>query len=312
VSSFPETKTPFSVKVLEAWILQRAGGNDEQKNRLRRGISYMVVSAVLGELRETDGTPLFILKGGVAMQLRFGIRARLSQDYDAAFRREIKHLEDVLADAPNHPVGGFMVRAVGKPEALGPTGAFRQTLKLTYQGRGWGEVRLEVSPPEGRSVDLDQLDHIEPDPDPSVFGLEKPEPIPCMPVRYQIAQKLHACTEVKDVEEGKEPNERFHDLLDLQLLEELVADDGWMGVRDACVETFEIREKQPWPPRVTIYGSWPASYARVAIENSFPVTDVSEAASRVQTMIDRIDEARRDPSAGSAPQDDPERRIERP
>ena len=298
MSSFPKTRQPFNVKVLDQWILRRAGGDDEQKNRLRRGVSCMVVSAVLGELRETDGTPLFILKGGVAMQLRFGVRARLSQDYDAAFRRAIKHLEDVLSDAPNHPVGEFMVRAVGRPEPLGPTGAFRQTLKLTYRKKGWGEVRLEVSGPEGRSVDVDQLDHLEPDPDPSIFGLEKPEPIPCVPVCYQIAQKLHACTEVKDLEEGREPNERFHDLLDLQLLRELVADDGWARVRDACVETFEIRKKHAWPPRVTVYGSWPAAYARIAIENSFPITDIHDAASRVHATIDRINEAGRDPSAG--------------
>jgi hypothetical protein len=152
VSSFPKTKQPFSVKVLDQWISRRAGGDDEQKNRLRRGISYVVVSAVLGELRETDGTPLFILKGGVAMQLRFGIRARLSQDYDTVFRREIKHLEDVLSDAPSHPVGEFMVRTVGKPEPLGPTGAFRQTLKLTYRKKGWGGVRSGSRSPGQRGA----------------------------------------------------------------------------------------------------------------------------------------------------------------
>ncbi len=291
MSSFPKSKVPNSARVLDVWLLDRAGGDDEQKNRLRRGISYMIVSAVLGELREADGTPLFILKGGVAMQLRFGLRARLSQDYDVAFRREIKQLEGILADGPNHPIGGFGVRAVGKPEPLGPTGAFRQTLKLTYNKKGWGEVRLEVSRPEGRSADLDLLDHLEPDPDPSIFGLARPGPVPCMPVTYQIAQKLHACTEVKQVPAGEEPNSRFHDLLDLQLLEELVKADDWGRVREACVETFDIRKKHAWPPRVTVYGSWPAGYARIAAENAFPVAEIAEAVSRVHAMIDRIDAA---------------------
>lgn len=155
MATFPKTKRPHSAKVLDQWLLDHAGGEGGQKNRLRRNISYMVVSAVLGELREDDGTPLFILKGGVAMQLRFGIRARLSQDYDAVFRRAIENLEESLAEAPNHPAGDFVVRPVGKPEPLGPTSAFRQTLKITYRGKGWGEVRLEVSKPEGWSVDLD-------------------------------------------------------------------------------------------------------------------------------------------------------------
>ena len=290
MSKFPKTKKPFSPKVLDAWLLERAGGDGDQRNRLRRGVSYMVVAAVLGELRDDDGTPLFILKGGVAMQLRFGSRARLSQDYDAAFRRKIEELEAVLADAPNHPLGDFVVRPIGKPEPLGPTGAFRQTLKLTYGGKAWGEVRLEVSRPEGQSGHIDTLEMLEPDPDPTVFGLESMNPIPCMSISYQIAQKIHACTEVKDLGPDKEPNERFHDLLDLQLLEELV-DNEWTSVRDACIETFSLRGKQAWPPRVTIYPSWPAGYARIATENSFPVSDVEEAARRVHGLIDQIDDA---------------------
>ncbi len=291
MSKFPKTKKPFNPTVLDGWLLERAGGDSVQKNRLRRGVSYMVVAAVLGQLRDDDGSPLFILKGGVAMQLRFGFRARLSQDYDAAFRRKIEELETVLADMPNHPLGDFLVRPVGKPEPLGPTGAFRQTLKLTYGGKAWGEVRLEVSRPEGKSGNLDTLEMLEPDPDLTVFGLESMDPVACMPISYQIAQKLHACTEVKDIGPNKEANERFHDLLDLQLLEELVGDDDWTTVRDACIETFSLRGKQAWPPRVTIYPSWPAGYARIAAENSFPISDVEEAARRVHVLVAQIDAA---------------------
>lgn len=291
MSKFPKTKKPFSPKVLDGWLLERADGDSVQKNRLRRQVSYMVVAAVLAKLIEDDGTPLFILKGGVAMQLRFGSRARLSQDYDAAFRRKIEELEAVLADMPNHPLGDFVVRPLGKPEPLGPTGAFRQTLKLAYGGKAWGEVRLEVSRPEGKSGDLDTLDMLEPDPDPTIFGLESMDPIACMPISYQIAQKLHACTEVKDLGPEKEPNERFHDLLDLQLLEELIGERDWTTVRDACLETFSIRRQQVWPPRVTIYPSWPAGYARIAAENSFPISSVEKAAERVDDLIARIDQS---------------------
>lgn len=125
--SFPKTKRPRDVRVLDRWIRDLAENNDTAANRTRRSLSYVVVAAALAQLREDDGTPLFVLKGGVAMQLRFGSRARLSNDYDAAFRRKIvEHLEAVLAQAPACPVGEFRARAIGKPEPLGPTGAFRQ------------------------------------------------------------------------------------------------------------------------------------------------------------------------------------------
>jgi hypothetical protein len=59
----------------------------------------MVVSAVLARMRAVDGTPLFILKGGVAMQLRFEHRARTSADIDMIFRRDLALLDSTFADA---------------------------------------------------------------------------------------------------------------------------------------------------------------------------------------------------------------------
>jgi hypothetical protein len=243
----------------------------------------MVVSAVLARMRAVDGTPLFILKGGVAMQLRFEHRARSSADIDMVFRRDLALLESTLADAPRYPLGDFAVRAVGKPHLLGPTGAVRQPLAVLYGHTPWSRINLEVSPPEGHSADIERLEILRPSPDVTVFGLDPIEPIPCMPVAYQIAQKLHACTEVKPGED----NHGFTDLLDLQLLEELV--DDWLAVRTACEEVFRLREKQPWPPAVTVYPSWTEAYAASAVANHFPVTDVDEAAAKVTKLIARIE-----------------------
>jgi hypothetical protein len=284
--SFPKTKRPRDVKVLDRWIRDLAENGDTAANRTRRSLSYVVVAAALAQLREDDGTPLFVLKGGVAMQLRFGSRARLSNDYDAAFRRKIvEHLEAVLAQAPACPVGEFRVRAIGKPEPLGPTGAFRQTLKLTYAGKPWGEVRLEVSEPEGASVDLGTLEYLPATPDPTMFGLDEIGTVPVMSVAYQIAQKLHACTEIREDKE----NQRFTDLLDLQLLAELVADDEWKQVRGACVETFALRGKHSWPPVITVFQGWAEGYERTALENGFQVTDIKSAVAAVEAIVQRID-----------------------
>lgn len=286
--SFPKTKRPRDVKVLDGWIRDLAEKDQAAANSIRRGLSYVVVAAALAQLREDDGSPLFVLKGGVAMQLRFGSRARLSRDYDAVFRRRIiEHLENVLALTPTCPVGDFRVRALGKPDPLGPTGAWRQTLKISYAGKAWGEVYLEVSEPEGHSIEIGNLEHLELLPDPTVFGLDEIAPVPVMPVAYQMAQKLHACTEEREDRE----NERFTDLLDLQLLAELVEVNGWAAVREACVETFTIRRKHSWPPRVRAFVGWSQGYSRAAIENGFPITDVMEAVAAVAAIVATIDAA---------------------
>jgi hypothetical protein len=65
--------------------------------------------------------------------------------------------------------------------------------------------------------------------------------VPCIAVRWQIAQKIHACTERLD---GRS-NDRFRDLLDLQFLAGPVDDAAWPAVRSACVEIFDGRESKP-------------------------------------------------------------------
>jgi hypothetical protein len=283
MGGFPKTKPPPTKRALDSWIRDLARAEGQVESRLRLRAAHMIVAAVLASMLDGGGSPLFILKGGVAMQLRFDQRARSSADIDMVGRLELDLLEATLDDTPSHPIGPFVVRAIGKPHRLGPTGAIRQQLRVEYTGTAWAKVYLEVSPPEGRSVDLEQLEVLAASPDLTVLGLPSVDPISCMPTSYQIAQKLHACTEVKD--DGSE-NARFHDLLDLQLLAELV--DDWSATRVACEEVFGLRRKQPWPPTITVPASWPDGYARLAASEDFPVADVYEAAAIVEAMIERI------------------------
>ncbi len=130
----------------------------------------------------------------------------------------------------------------------------------------------------------DEIDHV-PAKSLDHVGLTGPDTIPCVAVRWQIAQKLHACTEVFD--DGD--NDRFRDLFDIQLLGELVADDEWPGVKEACLGLFEGRGKHSWPPEVTTYESWDAGYRALAEETGFSVADVGQAAAAIAQLIRQID-----------------------
>lgn len=104
---------------------------------------------------------------------------------------------------------------------------------------------------------------------------------------WQIAQKLHACTErLADVS-----NDRFRDLLDLQLLADLVEDVAWPAVRVACVEVFQSRDSHLWPPTLTIPDDWVDGYRSLALDSCFTVVDVDHAAAAVRAIVDRIDRA---------------------
>jgi len=118
--------------------------------------------------------------------------------------------------------------------------------------------------------------------------IEGPERIACVSVRYQIAQKIHACTEIYT---GGRENDRFRDLIDLPLLRDLVEDGGLPAVRQACIEIFELRDKHTWPPDVTVQPSWPAGFAGMAADIGFYTQDVDIAADTLRQFISEIDAA---------------------
>ena len=67
----------------------------------------MIVTAVLDRVRDEDGDPIFLLKGGLAMELRLQLRARATGDYDAAFRARTEEVIDRLDEALAAPWNNF-------------------------------------------------------------------------------------------------------------------------------------------------------------------------------------------------------------
>jgi hypothetical protein len=250
--------------------------------RLQRWLNAMIVTAVLDQVRDEDGEPIFLLKGGLALELRLQLRARATGDYDAAFRARAEEVIDRLDEALAVPWNSFNLTR-DAPETITNTSAIRVRLRLSYKGRSWGSVRLEMAPVEGRmGGELDRVETM------SLEPLQVPLPgaANCISLRYQVAQKVHACTEVFD--EGRE-NDRFRDVMDMLLVEDLLYDVGLARVREACVDIFTVRDKHIWPPTVTVYDSWRVPFAALARENGFTPEDIDEAAAALTALIAAID-----------------------
>jgi hypothetical protein len=107
----------------------------------------MVAVQALERARDEQGAPLFLIKGGVMIELRLGLRARATKDLDAVFRAQFDAWLDQLDDAISRPVGGFTL-ARTEPEEIKQTGTQRLQLIIDYRGRRWAQVPLEVAPVE--------------------------------------------------------------------------------------------------------------------------------------------------------------------
>jgi hypothetical protein len=72
-------KAPHSVSVIERWVGEDAREQGILVGRLQRWVQFMVLLAALDRVRDGRDDPLFLLKGGTAMELRLRLRARTTQ-----------------------------------------------------------------------------------------------------------------------------------------------------------------------------------------------------------------------------------------
>lgn len=275
--TLPRRRRPHSVRVLHKWIGDHAKEAGGVVTRTQRWVSFLVIATILDRVRDENDDPVFVLKGGAAMELRLGLNARATKDYDVSFRDRMADMLVRLDEALQRPHSEFVATRTEPAEIRG-TNARRLELRLAYRGRSWQTIRVEIAPAEGKAgQEIDRvpgipLDHL---------GLEAVDRVPCVSVRYQMAQKLHACTGT--------PNDRSRDLIDLILLRALLDAAELEGVREACLEIFRLRAMHSWPPTVAVFQQWRDTFSREAQEFGFAIRDVDEAAAAVRALVEEID-----------------------
>jgi hypothetical protein len=158
-------------------------------DRLRRWVSTQVLLGALA--RGDDGERRFLLKGGVAIELRLRLRARATKDVDIIVILDGEaDLIDALRVALEQPYLEFGFR-LARIQSIENTPAQRMDVKMTYKGRPWATLRLEASPPGAEQAEAEDLSGFSL----TKLGLHGPEQVACQSLRYQIATKLHAVTE---------------------------------------------------------------------------------------------------------------------
>ena len=203
------------------------------------------------------------------MKLRVGEAAsRFTPDLDAARSAEVTLDDylDALAARLAEGWGGFTGELEEldppQPEGVPEDYVMRPfVIRLAYQGRHWLSVPFELGHDEIGSTERHELriadDIVELF---DIIGLDPPDPIPVLALDHQIAQKLHACTAINTKTGG---NERAHDLVDLQILEQ-EEDIDYAALNATAQRLFAARRSQRWPPTVVAYERWDTIYAEAA------------------------------------------------
>lgn len=281
----PESR---NLRSLQDRIRNHAKKEGVLQARVERRLAAVIIAEMLSRVDlGIDGPPLLV-KGGSALELRLGLAAsRSSADLDTVIRGTMAEFIKKAKEALAAPLRGFTGKMIDEREI--PVGKLavkpRQfKVKLSYRGRPFKTVTVEASAAEGGVADV--FDPVTA-PCLPIHGMDELPDIPCMTVAYQVAQKIHACTEPNP---GGKPNPRARDLVDLLLLRELVTDHR--QAREACLEVFTVRGVHGWPPALTVQPAWDAIYRQAAegLDQYVP-RDVADAADQVRDFIASIDAA---------------------
>jgi len=274
-----------SVQGLQRWISEWAADSSVSTARVQRRIALVAIAAMLDDVCDAQGKTLFAVKGGSALELRYESAARASRDIDLAYRGMLTDIHGTVAKCVESGWSGFHGRVLD-PEPLtipwANVSGQRITVKLTYLGKPFTTVPLEVVTTERTEVELVTSMRLD------AVGLKMPESIPCLSLRYQIAEKLHACTDPLD---GERINDRVSDLMDLVLIEDLSPDLSLVRVRKACVDVFAHRATHPWPPVVAVQSTWPRLWASLVDDTGFAMVNLGDTIVRVNGLIGKIDQA---------------------
>lgn len=275
---------PASERTLTRYVVAYARRADADVARVRRLISFMALAGALRQARrEEDGGPAFVIKGGVALELRLRNQARATRDMDLILNHDdgdlLAELEEVLAV----PYEAFTFRRKG-PEHRMMNGALRVKVQVAYMGREWGTIEVDIARREGET----EVELVPGIPLLQQFGLVGPEDVECLSLRHHVAQKLHGMT--LPAPEGRR-NERFRDLVDLLLLRQFIQDHA--ALESACAEVFTRRGTHAWPPVLAPPEEWREPFARMAAETALPIQELDAAVSEIRDWIALIASASR-------------------
>jgi len=246
--------------------------------RLRKLVAF---DRLLARLNATS-PDAWVLKGGFALQLHFGVRSRTTKDIDLLMRQSASPAWDMLRKAGATELGDWFAFEIGRPQAgaLGDHGGRRFPVHSLLDSRTFERFHVDV----GTGDPILETPEVLSTPDLLAFADIDPVSFPTYPLTQQIAEKLHAYTRKH---EGTKST-RVRDLVDLLLIASRSTFDA--GKLLAAIQaTFEARATHDLPSQLPESPSkWGPPFRRSADELELPWNDLDEGAEAARGFIDPV------------------------
>lgn len=262
-------------RALEDRLRQQALASGTPLARLRKMVAFERFLARLVVAQPDD----WVLKGGLALQLRLRERARTTQDIDLLFRPSVP-IEDIhraLVSAALRDLGDWFTFEVARPER---DADLRFPVQSLLDGRPFETFHVDV----GTGDPLIEPADILTAPPLLEFAGIPPARIPAYPLSQQIAEKVHALT--RHYASGQ--SSRVRDWVDILLMAR------WEGLqagalRKALQATFATRGTHPLPQQMpSPPDSWARPFHRLCEQTGLEYSSLDEAAQAMRRFLDPV------------------------
>lgn len=235
--------------------------------RLRKIIAF---DRFIARLLKYDPSK-WVLKGGLALELRLGSRARTTRDMDLLAFYKAKEIHGLLLKSGNIDLGDFFSFQVNRPgsDVIETIGGVRFPVLSLLDGRIFEQFH----------VDVGVSDHLLEPPEyiqmPSwlEFANVKSTLVPCYSITQQIAEKYHAFT--RPYASGE--TSRVKDLIDILLLAG-IAPIASTRLRKMIISTFENRNTHSLPDKFPKMSSlYSRAFTALATQVGLKMKSIDEA-----------------------------------
>ncbi|MBE0686709.1 MAG: nucleotidyl transferase AbiEii/AbiGii toxin family protein [Anaerolineaceae bacterium] len=221
------------------------------------------------------------LKGGYALQLRLGSRARTTVDVDILMVTQQNSLYDILIKATRTDLGDWFTFEIEQPDRnpLNDFGGLRVNISAYLDGRRFERFHLDIGVDDriiGGFETILNADYLS-------FADIEPNAYECYTIAQHFAEKLHAYTRVYN----HGGSSRVKDLVDMFLIAEMENIDSNSFV-NAIKETFEHRATHPIPAQLpTPPRDWEKPFNKLAVDVGISLTQ-NEAFEKLEELINPI------------------------
>lgn len=250
----------------------------EERLRTQAIQAGMPLVRLLGRLVSGEDE-VWILKGGFALELRLGVRARTTNDLDlhATIPLTPGRMHQAIAEAALTELKDAFQFQVRQATTVNPA---RFTVQALLDGRTFETFHLDIG--TGDPI-VGPLEYIT-TPNLLAFADIPPVRVPCYPLTQQLAEKVHAYTLTYKSGETT----RVKDWVDILL----IGQTGKLRAKrlsDSLQATFNARETHLLPERMPLPpASWARTFKKLSGEVQLGYVSLEEASEAVSQFLDPI------------------------